>query len=730
MKNFFTTTTILVLISLSARSTIRYVSLSGYDDGAGNSWATACSSLQKVIDASSGTVVDTIFIAEGTYYPPSMYNDDNGKARTFLINKNIRIFGGFPNSGNPGWEQRNPAQNPVILSGIDGSYHVVLTMNVTRDCVLDGVEITGGEATVLAPSTELHGTKIYNNSGGGIYNHNASPTISNCRFVKNRGQLGGAMANYNASPGIVNCLFTANTGYWGSAIYNLDSSPEITNCTIASNYAINGAALFNKESTTTLSSTIVWGNSTNIPASSLESCYLRYCLIEGYNVAGQDNITSYGNRTAVDPGFINPRPFAEFPEGEPGDYRLDSLSPAINTGNPKDGQAGFPVKDLGGKTRLVAKRIDIGAYERQDLSTSSVATTSEIEDYLQSGTITFLHNAIQELVAALKANTSTPVKVEVKKHSGLPEQKGAKEDDVKLKFVDKSVKIESKISPQARIAATEEATVTLFFSKTEFETYNNLFGNANNASLPLEPDDSVENLYVVSFFGEDAPTARTADIYEFIKPDRVFYNEDHQAWEVEFRVPDFGHFFITGQRDVILPVKITAFYASKQERGVGIHWTTTSEINAAHFEIERSTNGSQFVPVGIVTATGESASQQRYDYQDLTPFPGTNFYRLRTVDNDNTFSYTQIVSVFFENNDTPAVFPNPANRTLTLTIGVPIRSVNIYSSDGRQAITRSDLKAERPTSLDIDITSLPPGLYIIKIQTIAGFPIKAKFVKN
>ena len=90
-----------------------------------------------------------------------------------------------------------------------------------------------------------------------------------------------------------------------------------------------------------------------------------------------------------------------------------------------------------------------------------------------------------------------------------------------------------------------------------------------------------------------------------------------------------------------------------------LSWTTTSETNTAYFSVERSTDTTNFQPIGQVQAQGSSANAHQYGFNDMHPFGGVNYYRLKQVNADSSFSYSKIVSVTF-NFSNIIIFPNPS----------------------------------------------------------------------
>jgi hypothetical protein len=181
MKNF--TSIIFLLFSfLSGYSqTTRYVKQGGAGSLDGTSWANAASDLQEVINYSQAG--DQIWVAAGTYYPSFMpqhcippyikhsYNASENRARSFVIKPGVAIYGGFPNSGNPNFTDRDWEANATILSGDfnnndsgtaasgfinnteNASIVVVSAANnrygILNPTILDGFSIIGGNNKLL-----------------------------------------------------------------------------------------------------------------------------------------------------------------------------------------------------------------------------------------------------------------------------------------------------------------------------------------------------------------------------------------------------------------------------------------------------------------------------------------------------------------------------------------------------------------------------------------------------
>ncbi len=90
-----------------------------------------------------------------------------------------------------------------------------------------------------------------------------------------------------------------------------------------------------------------------------------------------------------------------------------------------------------------------------------------------------------------------------------------------------------------------------------------------------------------------------------------------------------------------LPISLDGFVARPYRENVILSWTTRSEINNDHFEIQRKE--SEWKTIGIIDGSGNSTSPVHYEYTDKNPISGTNYYRLKQVDYDGKFTFSSIV---------------------------------------------------------------------------------------
>jgi hypothetical protein len=165
-----------------------------------------------------------------------------------------------------------------------------------------------------------------------------------------------------------------------------------------------------------------------------------------------------------------------------------------------------------------------------------------------------------------------------------------------------------------------------------------------------------------------------------------------------------------------LPVTLTQFSAQAQGRSVQLAWQTASELNSAHFVVERSLDGHTFSPLQTVPATGNSSTPRTYaalDAQAQALGATQLYYRLRSVDRDGSSAYSPIQVVTL----TPAVgglalFPNPATATTVLTGAAAGTSVQVLDALGR-VVTTSTADSAGTAQLALP-AGLSNGVYIVR----------------
>jgi photosystem II stability/assembly factor-like uncharacterized protein len=180
-----------------------------------------------------------------------------------------------------------------------------------------------------------------------------------------------------------------------------------------------------------------------------------------------------------------------------------------------------------------------------------------------------------------------------------------------------------------------------------------------------------------------------------------------------------------------IDVELTAFAAEADVNKIILSWTTATELNNLGFEIQRSKNEEEFCTVGFVNGHGTSTEQHNYIYIDIDLNNATYFYRLKQVDNDGSFDYSQVVQVDFKaiySYELEQNFPNPFNPVTTIRYSIPQKSnvaLKVYDILGNEVTTLvNEEKDQGIYTINFDANNLASGLYLYRIQ--AGSFIETK----
>ncbi|MEO7047239.1 MAG: T9SS type A sorting domain-containing protein [Ferruginibacter sp.] len=169
--------------------------------------------------------------------------------------------------------------------------------------------------------------------------------------------------------------------------------------------------------------------------------------------------------------------------------------------------------------------------------------------------------------------------------------------------------------------------------------------------------------------------------------------------------------YILGSIGNALPVTLTSFYAVKQNASVKLSWETENEINFINFIIERSSDNAHWQSFNQVNALNASG-HNNYSVVDTNPFNGINLYRLKQINSDGSYKYSNIVRVDFTKRVSVSIFPNPASKTINVQSDKKITGLYIIDMNGE--IVK---QLNTSTVNSYDISNIASGIYILKIIT-------------
>jgi len=172
---------------------------------------------------------------------------------------------------------------------------------------------------------------------------------------------------------------------------------------------------------------------------------------------------------------------------------------------------------------------------------------------------------------------------------------------------------------------------------------------------------------------------------------------------------------------------LTGFTGSEKNNIISLSWSTAGEKNSSHFIIERSSDGLEFDSLGAVTALGRFRLPTTYNFEDLQPNSGTNYYRVK-IGIGGRFVYTEIVSVIHNGSTVMPLYPNPVQKgqQIHYLLKEPVTASILQITDitgrmmGNYTVQSSGF---------INIRLWSSGMYLYRLLTASGAVVATGKIK-
>ncbi|MDQ2862178.1 MAG: T9SS type A sorting domain-containing protein [Bacteroidota bacterium] len=217
-------------------------------------------------------------------------------------------------------------------------------------------------------------------------------------------------------------------------------------------------------------------------------------------------------------------------------------------------------------------------------------------------------------------------------------------------------------------------------------------GNFNGTAIRLIPNPTNGFNGVVAYAG--APLVFNNLLYT------LFNNEQYDQFA------NLAYF-----NESTLPVTLTNFNGVLQNGNALLTWSTATEINNKGFEIFRSVDGINFNSIGFVAGAGNSDLLLNYQFTDKPALSGNVFYRLKQVDMDAKFAWSNIVSVKLNNQTLITFIPNPAQNFITISSPVIVKEIRLLNAGGQLIKVWNSVSPNAQLSL----SDIAKGIYMIQI---------------
>ena len=175
--------------------------------------------------------------------------------------------------------------------------------------------------------------------------------------------------------------------------------------------------------------------------------------------------------------------------------------------------------------------------------------------------------------------------------------------------------------------------------------------------------------------------------------------------------------------DTTVPVELSNFSANVLHQTVELSWTTITEKNNSGFEVQRKSGNQEWETQSFIAGRGTTTEPSHYSYEDELKSAGNYSYRLKQIDFDGSFEYSDIVNVDVD----PVAeyklaqnFPNPFNPSTKISFSVAKKSnvmLNVYNILGEQVATLvNEVKESGSYQVEFNAANLPSGIYIYRLD--------------
>jgi len=288
----------------------------------------------------------------------------------------------------------------------------------------------------------------------------------------------------------------------------------------------------------------------------------------------------------------------------------------------------------------------------------------------------------------------------------------------------------------------DSTTIRIYFTDAETDTMTRATG-CSTCSKPLDAyglgitkyddvDDTKENGTLAD---------NTTGNYTFINSNRVTKVPYDNGYYAEFKAKDFSEFWLNnggGANNHLLPAQLVRFTVQKREKDVQVNWETANEINVDRYEIqlakgEGAFSSSNFSNVASVKANNQTTNS--YVFTDVeSNKSGARYYRLKVIDKDGTYRYSETKRINFGNSADWYVYPNPVKGTLQVITSADAGTnveMKLQTVTGQVLWTKTAKGTGQleKHQLNINGLHLAAGIYILEIT--AGAEVKRmKLVKE
>lgn len=290
-------------------------------------------------------------------------------------------------------------------------------------------------------------------------------------------------------------------------------------------------------------------------------------------------------------------------------------------------------------------------------------------------------------------------------------------------------------------ASTATANVTLYFLQSEFNNFNTRATDSGHKPLPTGTADAtgITNLLLRQFHGTGTnPTNYTGSYIDFTTATAGFtvnWNATQSWWEITVPVNGFSGFYVSSAKISPLSIKLTYFKGTQTDKKHFLSWKVVCTSAEAKFELQRSTDGSNYTSIYAFSASKERC-ENPFDFTDVTPADGKNYYRLKMIDVDGKTSYSNIILLTQKTAhfDLVSLYPNVvSNQISILKINTAKKeniTVSVSDFTGREIQKQAISLQIGLNHIPVQTRGLSTGIFNVTIYSGNSKPISFRLIKQ
>lgn len=198
-----------------------------------------------------------------------------------------------------------------------------------------------------------------------------------------------------------------------------------------------------------------------------------------------------------------------------------------------------------------------------------------------------------------------------------------------------------------------------------------------------------------------------------------------------------GNFTYTRTTGPALPVTLSSFSVRNNGNRNTLDWTTNSEVNCSHFNVQRSTDGTNFETIGDVitkSSGGNSHTNLDYIYSDDSPSYGYNYYRLEQLDLDGQKYYSKVVKIFQKNKvRNVKIFQNISDPLVIIDVdteNAAIASLKVIDMNGQVVFNEYFYVENGKNRKVLDMENFKTGVFVLQVYVDVLLSYSGKILKK